>query len=379
MKRKHTFLQLWNGFMAHRSLIAVVSLCACCALFPAVSRAADVSGTSSTYLLSKETADKSKLLPLYEYLDFAMQNTPDSAFSAHFGGWGRYDLQEPSTDSRSHNDMQYGYLSYKQATGNSMINLGRVMVFEGVAAERVDGAYARTDLKGGFGVSAFGGSPVETGTDLPGNNMIYGARVSHGFSDLYKIGVSYLKEEKDSADFRKEEGIDLWIRPMNKVAIVGKSSYNEITKAWMEHNYALSFGPFSKLRLGLDYSDVSYKDLFSAVTTSVFTFSPDLINPDEKMRRMGASAEYAVTDSVNVSADYKKYNYSIAGDATSYSGRVAYLSPEVGAAGVSYRRMNGDTSRLKYNEYRLYGSKRSATRTSASSCSRSLMMKASMD
>ena len=30
----------------------------------------------------------------------------------------------------------------------------------------------------GFGIAVFGGAPAETGTDLPGNSTIYGARLS---------------------------------------------------------------------------------------------------------------------------------------------------------------------------------------------------------
>jgi len=104
------------------------------------------------------------------------------------------------------------------------------MVFEGVAAERVDGIYARTDLAKGFGVSAFGGRSVDSDvSNIHGDvsDSIYGAHVTHQMAGLYKIGVSALKEEKDSADYRKEEGIDVWVHPYNKVDLSGRSSYND--------------------------------------------------------------------------------------------------------------------------------------------------------
>jgi hypothetical protein len=118
------------------------------------------------------------------------------------------------------------------------------MVFEGVAAERVDGAYARTDLAGGLGISAFGGSPVEVGIDTPGNNIIYGARLSHQLPNLYGIGVSFLKEEKNDTDFRKEQGVDLWFRPI-EVELLGRSSIMP-TRRGDEHTYNLIFGPFDR-------------------------------------------------------------------------------------------------------------------------------------
>ena len=348
MRRIYPLTELRNGPL----FTMLLSIC-CIVLFPGVSPAIDLTGTSSTYLQSRTAADDTKFLPLYEYLDFAVQKNAESSFSAHFGGWGRYDLKDESFGKKTDTDLQYGYLSYRKATNNTVVNLGRVMVFEGVASERLDGIYARTDLKGGLGVSAFGGSPVETATDLPGNNMLYGARLSHEFSDIYKIGLSYLKEEKNSEDFRKEEGVDIWLQPMSKVAVIGRSSYNSITSGWMEHSYSLSLGPFDKLRLGADFSRISYRDYFSSATMTAFSFTPDLLSLDEKSRTLGASAAYMVTDKVTVSVDYKKYGYSIAGDAAYFGGKIA-CSKSDGGGGLSYHRMNGETSRLRYAEYRLY-------------------------
>jgi hypothetical protein len=157
-----------------------------------VSAAVTLDGTSRSYLLSRETAAGTKLLPGYEYLDLSVRDIGGDAISAHFGGWGRFDFREETGDK----DVQYAFVSYRRKEANSVVNLGRIMVFEGVAAERVDGAYARTDLAGGLGISAFGGSPVEVGIDTPGNNIIYGARLSHQLPNLYGIGVSFLKEER---------------------------------------------------------------------------------------------------------------------------------------------------------------------------------------
>ncbi len=358
LKRKNLFLQKPGGIVVQRIATAALSFFICCALFPAVSSAVDVTGSSNTYLQSRETADKSNLLPLYEYLDFSVQNTPDGAFSAHFGGWGRYDLQDESFGKRSNSDLQYGYLSYKRATGNSVVNLGRTMVFEGVAAERVDGVYARTDLLANFGVSAFGGVPVETETDTPGNNVIYGARLSHQIPGLYRIGVSALKEEKNSEDFRKEQGIDLWLRPVNKVELLGKSNYNAITKEWMEHTYVLVLGPFANVRLNTTASMIDYKSFFTGATSAAFFFDPVAIDPNEKVTILGEEVAYAVNDKLNLSVDYKQFDYKIAGNAKYFGGNIRYSVMKSGGAGLSIHAMEGDTDRLKYTEYRAYGFKK---------------------
>ena len=116
LKRKNALPQGSGGFSSLRILIAAASLFVCWVLFPAVSGAINASGTSSTYLLSKENDNKSKSLPLFEYLDFSVQNISDSAFSANFGGWGRYDLQGELFDRKSNSDVQYGYVSFKSKT-----------------------------------------------------------------------------------------------------------------------------------------------------------------------------------------------------------------------------------------------------------------------
>ena len=334
----------------------VVSLVVFLAGLPVTASAVDVTGTSRTYLTSREQADGTRLLPGYEYLNFQIQDLGSDTISAHFGGWAGYDFKEKTGD----NDLQYGYLSYKSKTANTIINLGRVMVFEGVAAERVDGVYARTDLMANFGISAFGGNPVETGAPLgdvaasSGNNSIYGARLTHQTPGLYAIGVSYLKEERNGEDFRKEEGVDLWLHPMNKVDLAGRSNYNAITKEWMENTYNLVLGPFDRLRFTTEASWINYKDYFFGTTLSAFTFQPGILDPNEKVRILGENVVYALTNKFGISADYKAYSYNIAGNAKYYGGNFRYTGAS-GGAGLSLHRMDGDADRLKYDEYRVYG------------------------
>jgi hypothetical protein len=337
----------------------VVSLAVFLTGLPVTAFAVDVTGTSRTYLTSREQADGTRLLPGYEYLDFHIQDLGSDTLSAHFGGWAGYEFKEKTGD----NDLQYGYLSYKSKTANTTINLGRVMVFEGVAAERVDGIYARTDLLADFGISAFGGNPVETGAPLgevvasSGNNSIYGARVTHKTSGLYTIGVSYLKEERNGEDFRKEEGVDLWLHPLNRVDLTGRSNYNAINKEWMENTYNLVLGPFAQLRFTTEASWVNYKDYFFGTTLSAFTFQPGILDPNEKVSTLGENVVYALTNELGLSADYKAYSYDIAGDAKYYGGSLRYNATSQGA-GVSLHKMDGDTDRLKYSEYRVYGFKK---------------------
>jgi hypothetical protein len=344
----------WGGRITHIAFTAAAIMMVFL-IFPVASRAVSLSGDSNTYLQSRETADEKQILGGYEYLDFAVQDIGTETISFHTGGWLRYDFKAEEFGTKTNSDLQYSYLSFKSRTDNSVVNLGRVMVFEGVAAERVDGVYARTDLKGGFGVSAFGGSPVETNINLPGNDIIYGGRISHQMGDLYKIGISALKEEKNSEDYRKEEGVDLWVHPFSKVDIAGRSSYNEITKGWMENTYVLSLGPFSSLRLDTRASWINYSDYFFRATTSALSLNNGFIQEGEKVQILGEEASYFVTDKVRITADYVNFEYKIAGTANYYGGTVRYTMPGSGGAGLGYHRMDGDVDRLRYDEYRVYG------------------------
>jgi hypothetical protein len=330
-------------------------------LVPTIAPAVEIAGTSNTYIQSRETADGSKLLPIYEYLDFTVQKLGSEAISVHFGGWLGFDLQDDSfgNDKKKGSDLQYGYLSYRTKEHNAVVNLGRVMVFEGVAAERLDGIYARTDVKGGFGIAAFGGASVDTGDDTPGNNTIYGARLSHQHAGLYTIGLSYLKQEKNSLNFREEEGVDLWFRPINKVELMGRSAYNMETDGWMEHAYYLVLGPFGKLRFNTEASLVNYKHYFTGTTTNVFKLTPGgTLDPNENLSILGEEVVYTINKNWTASVDYKKYTYDILGSASYYGGKVTFVSPNSYNAGLSVHKMDGDTNRLKYDEYRIYASKK---------------------
>jgi len=78
--------------------------------------------------------------------------------------------------------------------------------------------YARTDLKGGFTIAAYGGNPVETAaTRVRGFSVR--RQVSQGLPGIYTSAC--LPEGKERRkDFRKEEGLDLWIRPLSKLELM---------------------------------------------------------------------------------------------------------------------------------------------------------------
>lgn len=348
-----------NGTKLVRTFIIGILL-SYCAVVPLSASAAEVVGESRTYMLYRETPGGDKLMPLYEYLNFSVRDAGMEAVSFHVGGWLRYDLQDDTNGRSSNNEFQYAFLNYQHKENNAAVSLGRIMVFEGVAAERLDGIYARTDLKYGLGVSAFGGSSVETSDPADSDSStIHGARISHQMDNRYAIGISFLKAEKSSRNFRDEQGLDLWVRPMNKVELSGRSSYNDNTAGWMQHTYNLLLGPFEKVRLNTEVSHINYEDFFAGSTNSAFTFLPGgPIAPKEVLDAVGETVSFAATDRVNVSVDYRQNSYDIAGKAKYYGAKVNYAVPGSMAAGISVHQMKGDTARLSYAEYRMYAMKK---------------------
>lgn len=320
--------------------------------------ALDVSGQSATYLQSRQEFDSTRLMPLFEYLNFNADDLGSKNLSFHFGGWYRHDLKNESFGTKSTGDLQYAYLGYRADIANAFLNLGRVAVNQGVAFEQVDGASAGMDLKYGFGISAFGGVPVETAFDTRTGDSVYGGRISQEAYGIYCIGVSYLRERNDRTDFRKEEGLDLWFRPLDKVELIGTTLYNATTSSVARHAYNLILGPFGILTLRTEFTKIQYKDFFTSPTVSAFQLQPGgPVDPNDKLTTIGEEASLAFGALV-FSADYKKYRYLIEGDADYYGGRLAYAGSSGVGAGAAAHRMDGQTDKLRYYEYRAYAYKK---------------------
>ena len=326
---------------------------------PAAAADYAISGESTTFLRMQTTVDDSDIYPLSEYLRFSVLGAQKdgSAISLHVGAWGRVDLGDRSRDDRADADLQYGYLSYHGAKNNLLVNAGRHFVTEGVATERVDGLYARSDLAAGFAAAAFLGAPVVTEPNFRGGDFIYGGRVSQGKQGLYSVGLSALKSEGDDSRDREEQGLDIWVHPLKQVDVTGRSSYNSLTSGWMEHDYTVSVSPLDALTVSADVSRINYGDYFYHVTTSALSLTNGIISPDEELTSAGVKASYGALKNFTVAADYKNYSYDIEGNADYFGGNVAYAADSL-AAGFGVHRMDGASDRLSYLEYRLYALKK---------------------
>ena len=324
--------------------------------FPVSAQAIDLSGQSRTYLQTRELTDGTRLTPLYEYLDIRTDGSGADMVSFSAGGWYRYYLQSEGFDKKDTGDLQYAYLTLRKKTANASLNIGRVIVHEGAASSQLDGASARADLRGGFSVAAFGGVPLETDLDTRSGDAVYGGRIAHSVPGIYAVGASYLLEKNDSADFRKEEGFDVWVRPVSTFEVMGVSTYNAESKNWMQHQYYATLGPFAWLRLNLEASKTWYKEYFASTTMSAFSFAN--LDPNEIVTAAGGSAVIMAGGAFTIVADYRNYEYQVLnGSATYAGGSLAYAGSGIGA-GAAAHRMNGPQDTLRYNEQRVYAFKK---------------------
>ena len=308
----------------------------------------------------RTTIEKKDLYPLYEYVRLNVTDSlkDGSALSFYMSAWGRADLAGKTTSNETDGDLRYAYLSYRSAKNNLLVNVGRQFVSEGVAAEKFDGAYLRSDLLGGFGAAAYVGKSVFSEPDYKGGGIFYGGRVSHSMAKYYTVGLSALKSEKaDGGRYREEEGVDIWIHPLEQIDLAGRTSYNSITSGFMESAYTLTITPIDGLSVSSEVSSVSYKDYFHNVTTKALSLTTGIIDPKEKMLSTGAAISYIPLKNLTVSANYKNYSYDIAGAANYFGGKVTYAVPESYSAGLSANRMEGAIDRLRYSELRLFASK----------------------
>jgi hypothetical protein len=326
---------------------------------PAGVFATDIHSFSRTYLRFRETANGDNLVPLYEYLDLNVENIEGKGVSFFAGGWGRVDLADESFTGRTAGDLQYAYLSFWGMPGDNTIDFGRFYIMEGVASEQIDGIALNTRLQKGFAFSVYGGIPVETDFDNRGSDYIFGGRVSYENRGengaLFRVGVSALKEDNDSNDFREEEGIDVWIRPVDKIEVQGRSFYNSISSGWMEHTYYVTAKPIEKLHITGDVSYVDYGNYFQSPTLSVFT--PFFQNPDETVLTIGFGGEYTLSNRFSAGVDYKNFEYDLMGSADLYGGKLTYSGPKSLGGGLSLHRMDGETDELAYYQFRIYGIK----------------------
>ncbi|MGZ8449747.1 MAG: hypothetical protein ACXWWV_09170 [Candidatus Deferrimicrobiaceae bacterium] len=331
------------------------------ALLPDPCRAADITLSSRTYLLSYQRenpgGDDRNFAPLYEYLSGDASNLGGKPLSFHFYGWGRLDLRDDTDDDGRGGDIASAYVQYLHPTGNADMRLGRFLFTEGTAAEILDGIFLKTRTPVGFGLSVFGGIPVErTITSTETGDSIYGGRLFFARAGFAEIGVTYLKEKGDfRGDDRETVGGDLWVKPFTPVELTGRVAYNSSTSALASQRYVLRVTPYSRLDLAVGYEGYSYKDLFQTALHSAF-LSPAIDNTDE-VQVLFAIVDLKVAEGLTVELGGKniRHDRSDPGDATRVEAGLRYAYNDMkDVAGLSAAIVSADQDENEYQEYRAF-------------------------
>ena len=332
---------------------------------PLIASDYSISGESNTIFRMRRTVDDKKLLPAYEYLrlDMSDERSEGTGVSFHLGAWGRADMGDKSTLNSADGDLQYAYLTYRAPKDNTALTIGRQFVSEGVAAERIDGVYLRNDFLYGFSASAFFGSSVVSEpsplAQYQGGTFVYGARLSQSNKKYYTVGLSALKSDTEGGGkYREEGGIDLWLHPLKQIDLTGRSTYNSITKGWMENSYSLTYAPLSSLRFSAEYTNINFKDYLYNLTNPALSILNPVWNENNDMTAVGATAAYTGIENLMVAADYKQYSYDKSGEAKYFGGKASYSLSKSFVLGGSVHRMYGKVDKLSYYEYRAFASKK---------------------
>ncbi len=347
-----------------KSLAGLLALLAM--LAPAQSRAADLEVDGTTlFRIEQRSApgfNKQSILPATQYLGMDVSRIGGKDLSFHFYGWGRLDLADKSGESTTarstDGNFTYGYLLYRFPKANAQLKAGRFFVYEGVAAEQVDGVYARTDLNKGFTIAAFGGIPVKLDrANSTKGDAIGGGRLGYRYGGIFDIGLSGLQETNSPTPWGKSNrqlaGLDLWLSPVRMIELSGRSSYNGSTSELAEHSYSLNLKPVAGLTAAVNYADIRLKDYYT------FTNLPSLFNPNnnENYRSYGANATYRLTQlsfPTEITIDYRHYKRD-QGNSDRFGGEIRITPIAKLSTGVSFARTTAAAGIMSYYEARAFG------------------------
>lgn len=317
--------------------------------------ATEISLASRTYVPVRGTDGESTHALLYEYLTLDAEDLVQPGVYLRVGGWGRADLADETFGRKSNGELQYAFLGWRAPQLNAEARVGRLSLTAGVARHEVfDGMLLGSDLPAGFDVTFFGGIPVEVGEDGHSKDTLYGGRLSQGRAGLYRLGVSYLKEQNDGDDVREEAGLDLFLAPLPLVEVTGTSLYNVADEAWARHDYRLVLGPFVKrVRLTATWASTDYIAYFKEPLNRAL-----LPVEDAKHDRFGGEVEFILGFGFTVAGDYAGFRAPDEGgsDGSKFGARLDWAGSGA-TAGAGYRQVHGEALEDRYQEISAHATK----------------------
>lgn len=329
----------------------------CCGLLGVSSAAIAQTEVNSTTLFSfyeQNTPgfDSKFKAPAYEFLRADVAS--DTGVGFHVYGWGSAFLDDIGTGGDA--DFTYGYLTYQTEKANGLIKAGRFYEYLITGIEQLDGVSARADLKGGFTLAAFVGSPSQTPDDNKGDTIVGGQL--NWRNQYLQLGVSALTEEgawsasvDEEADRRQLVGAIFSLTPIAQVMATGNLSYNLLTDDIAEKRLLLVAKPIEKLTLTGEYRVAFFEDYFTASSLPVFSALEE-----GNERQIAGTVNVQANKVIDVSAFYKNFENSSAGDSVTsnrYGGQIrAKGNMTLGA--IQYLRSDGDSAEYSYDEISAY-------------------------
>jgi hypothetical protein len=310
--------------------------------------------------------DKQSVIPATEFIGADLDKIGVDELSFHFYGWGKVDLADKSTaEGDTDGDLSYAYLLYRAPKANGQVKLGRFFVYEGVAAEQLDGIGGRVDLPAGFALSLYGGAPVKTDQNNNKGDALVGGRIGYRFPSILEVGASALYEKRtatgvstDLKDYRGLFGGDIWFSPIRIVEVRGHTYYNYATSGVAEHSYRASLTPVKGLTITGEYNENHFKDYFASTNLR------SLFNPDNggEMKSYGGIVSLTIAKPLEITADYRRYNRSsdvitaTQGNSNRYGGEVRLsLLGNKSRSGISYHRSEADNSGFNLSYHEVHG------------------------
>ncbi len=321
--------------------------------------------TSETYLYLYERdiplgTDK-QLAPLYEYVSGDIYDFRGEAYSLHFYGWGRLDLGDETGSGRTAGDLSSFYLQYLGPEANTQYRVGRFFMAEGTAVETIDGVFAKSQFKKGFGAAAFAGVPVEQSSSaIDEGNSILGTRVFYVREGTLEVGVTYLLENGDfRGDDRKEIGTDLWFRPRGPFELTARTIYNLSTSEMALGRYVVRYIPNETIDLSVGTEGYGYDDYFQSALNPAF--GATTLDFTDEVQSNFILLDWKATDSLTVEAGFQTFDHDAAdpGDANRAEVGIRYLMDGfVDMLGASVVSQSADLAENEYTEYRAFGKRK---------------------
>ena len=351
--------------MKHTTQVALLAT-----LMAATASAQDVTVTSTTLAQDwkQDTPGftKASLAPITEFLAIDASKLGSEKLSMHLYGWGMKDMQDQSAiGGKSAGNLTYGYLQYSFDRANAELKAGRFTVNQGVGNEQVDGVSARTDLKGGFYVSAFGGTPVvfKNLSNLPQDqitlqrDVIFGGRLAWRMPKTGELGVSFLEDgsqpasdlTNQAADYtRRQVGADIRLSPTSYFDFSGRTVFDvakhpdalpgmDAHPKIAEHDYQATVRFSDTLTATGNFVERNFYAYFAGSTM------PSLFNMNEKglFRATGGNVTWGVTTGLQLVADLRRTDRELYGSTTRAGADLRYKFDSANLmVGAGYHKVN---------------------------------------